>query len=185
MALTPKQELFAREYLVDLNATQAALRAGYSARAAHVQGSRLLTYAEVAAFIAEHHKPRLQKLELSADRVVNELARIGLADPRRAMRWGKREITEDVKEKGSKRSVRRKSMVPFCDLVDSDDLDDDTAAAIAGVKMGANGVEIRFHDKRAALVDLGRHLGVFKESIDITVPVTFVIERTRRSREAA
>lgn len=78
MALTPKQRRFVSEYLVDQNGTQAAIRAGYQPIGAAVQASRLLTNPKIAQQI----DARLGKFEIRADRILQELARIGLADPR-------------------------------------------------------------------------------------------------------
>jgi phage terminase small subunit len=82
MPLTPKQHRFVTEYLIDLNATQAAIRCGYSERTAKSQGSRLLTHADVAAAIADRQAKRVEKLELTAERVLQELARLALVDVR-------------------------------------------------------------------------------------------------------
>lgn len=71
--LTAKQEAFIREYLVDLNATQAAIRAGYSARTARAQGNRLLTNADVAAAVEAAKQERAQRTELTQDYVLDGL----------------------------------------------------------------------------------------------------------------
>lgn len=71
--LTPKQERFVAEYLIDLNATQAAIRAGYSAKTAQEQGSRLLSNAMVGAAIAEGAGKRLHKAEITAQDVLEGL----------------------------------------------------------------------------------------------------------------
>lgn len=76
MALTDKQEIFAKEYIVDLNATQAAIRAGYSENTAKQQGSRLLTNADIRAYIEEHQKKRAAKLELDAQWVLDKLTQV-------------------------------------------------------------------------------------------------------------
>ena len=73
MALTAKQERFCAEYAVDLNATQAAIRAGYSPKTAKAQGSRLLTNADVKARVEADNAARAAKLALSADWVVEKL----------------------------------------------------------------------------------------------------------------
>lgn len=73
MPLTPKQAAFAREYLVDLNATQAAIRAGYSEKTAYSQGQRLLKNAEVQAAIAKAQAQRAKRLQLTADDVLKGL----------------------------------------------------------------------------------------------------------------
>lgn len=68
-----KRDLFVEEYLVDLNATQAAIRAGYSERSAEVTGHRLLRDAKVAAAIAEAQKARSERTEITADWVLKNL----------------------------------------------------------------------------------------------------------------
>ena len=60
-ALTPKQARFVEEYLIDLNATQAAIRAGYSARTAEQQGTRLLRYAQVSQAVSEAQQTRSER----------------------------------------------------------------------------------------------------------------------------
>ena len=86
--LTPQQEMFAREYVIDLNATQAAIRAGYSpgpdgASVAQVQGSRLLSMAMVQARVQELHRSTLERSGVTAEAVVAELASIAFSDVRR------------------------------------------------------------------------------------------------------
>jgi len=79
MSLTAKQDLFVDEYLVDLNATQAAIRAGYSPRTATMQGSRLLTKANVSAAVAERRDQVARELEVTRERIAQELSGIGFA----------------------------------------------------------------------------------------------------------
>lgn len=73
MTLTAKQRRFVAEYLVDLNATQAAIRAGYSAKTAYSQGQRLLKNVEVSKVVGAHAANRSEKLDLSAERVLRGL----------------------------------------------------------------------------------------------------------------
>src|SRR5215469_13741708 len=80
MPLTRKQELFVREYLVDLNATQAAIRSGYSKKTARQVGSENLTKPDIQEEIKKRSSRRSEKLELSADLVVSELMKLGLAN---------------------------------------------------------------------------------------------------------
>lgn len=72
--------LFVEQYMVDLNATQAAIRAGYSPAAAKQQGSRLLTRADVQAAVAEAMAKRGERTKVTADRVIQELAYLALSD---------------------------------------------------------------------------------------------------------
>jgi len=74
--MTPKQTLFVKEYLVDLNATQAAIRAGYSAKTAEQQGSRLLRNAQVAAAVESGQAERAERVEVKADDVLRDIKRI-------------------------------------------------------------------------------------------------------------
>lgn len=81
-ALSPKQQRFVAEYLVDLNATQAAIRAGYSAKTASSIGQENLTKPEIAAAVAAGQATVARKLGISAERVVDEAWQIVIADPR-------------------------------------------------------------------------------------------------------
>lgn len=78
--LTPKQAAFVREYLVDLNATQAATRAGYSKATANEQGARLLANASVKEAIAKAQQKRASKVELTAETVIEGLMKEACAD---------------------------------------------------------------------------------------------------------
>ncbi len=80
MALTPKQEAFSNEYLIDLNATQAAIRAGYSEKTANEQGSRLLANVKVAARIQELKNKRSERTRINADWLLTRLADEAEAD---------------------------------------------------------------------------------------------------------
>lgn len=80
--LTPKESRFVDEYLVDLNATQAAIRAGYSARTARSIASENLTKPNIQAAIAEGRKQQQERTHVTADRVLAEAWNILTADPR-------------------------------------------------------------------------------------------------------
>jgi len=73
MALTPKQQRFVEEYLIDLNATQAAIRAGYSEKNADKIGSQLLGKTRVAASIREAQEKRTRRTEITADYVLTTI----------------------------------------------------------------------------------------------------------------
>lgn len=160
-SLTAKQRMFVREYIVDLNATQAAIRAGYSAKTANRAGAHLMSNAVIGAAIAAAMNARSRRTQVTADRVLKELAKIGFADIRKAVKWDQ----SDSAEEGGEQKVT----VTSIQLVNSDDIDDDTAAAIAEISQSANGgLKVKLHDKRAALVDIGKHLGMFTERVQLT-----------------
>ena len=158
--LTPKQSRFVKEYLIDLNATQAAIRAGYSSHRANAIGYENLTKPDVAAAVQREMKARAERTEITQDMVLRELAKIGFADIRRAVTWGETELRVADGEDGT--------AVPYHGLAlkASDEIDDDTAAAISEVAQTKEGLRVKFHDKRAALVDVGRHLGMFKDKVE-------------------
>ncbi len=161
MALTAKQARFVAEYLIDLNATQAAIRAGYSERTARQAGSENLSKPVVAQAIQEAQSKRAERTEITQDRVLAELARIGFADIRKAVRWG---------------SVPNGDDAPYpVELVPSDEVDDDTAAAIVEVSLTQTGVKLKMADKRAALESLLKHLGGLPSEDDapqLTINIT-------------
>lgn len=165
MALTAKQRRFVDEYLIDLNATQAAIRAGYSAKTANEQGARLLANVSVQALLTERIKDRERRTEITQDKVIAELAKIGFADIRKAVKWGSdlQVVDQETGETAIANGVS---------LVDSEKIDSDTAAAISEISQTAQGVKVKLHDKRAALVDIGRHLGMFKDRIEHSGAVT-------------
>lgn len=149
MALTPKQAAFVREYLADLNATQAAVRAGYSERTAKQQGQRLLTKADVAAAIAAAQAERSARTQVTTDAVVAELAKVAFSDMRSFVEWGPAGVA----------------------LKDSKALSAGAAACVAEVSQttseSGGSLKFKLHGKVQALELLGRHLGMFKDRLDV------------------
>ena len=139
--LTPKQKRFVSEYLVDLNATAAAIRAGYSEKTARAIGAENLTNPNIAAEIQKRRGELQDKLEITQERVLEELAAIAFANG-----------TDFVEVNAAGLlSVKPTKDVPA-----------QKRPAIAGIEYSANlGVKIKLHDKVRALELLGKHLGVF------------------------
>ena len=114
-------------------------------------------------------KSRAERTDITADRVLKELAKIGFADIRKAVKWQSAMITEEDNPDGGDIAVIKTVVTNTVQMVASDELDDETAAAIAEVSQNTTGgVKIKLHDKRAALVDIGRHLGMFKDRVEHT-----------------
>lgn len=114
----------------------------------------------------------ITKLGVSKERVLAELSKIGFADIRKAVRWGR----SPVDTKSENASPNGLGIFPV-ELVPSEEMDDDTAAAVAEVSLTQTGVKIKMYDKRAALVDIGKHLGMFsgKEGEDADEAPTLTI----------
>lgn len=195
MALTPKQKAFVAEYLIDLNASAAARRAGYSEKTAHSIGDENLRKPEIAAAIASAQGERSKRTEVTADRVLKELAKIGFSDIRKAVKWGSRLVErpldpvetalEGLEEQAHGGALKRRRKgddesdafyVTSIELTESADLDEDTAAAISEIAQTKEGVRIKLHDKRAALVDMGRHLGMFKDRVEHSFSVEDLLD---------
>ncbi|MNF90716.1 terminase small subunit [Pseudomonas sp. BF-R-01] len=159
MALTAKQQRFVDEYLIDLNATQAAIRAGYSKKTARQIADQNLSKLDIKAALEKRMQSRSARTEITQDMVLRELAKIGFSDIRKVVRWGEtqvRKVDADGEGDGG-------DLVPYhgLALIDSVEVDDSTAAAIAEVSQSRDGLKVKLHDKKGALVDIGRHLGMF------------------------
>ena len=83
MALTPKQERFVQEYLVDLNATAAAKRAGYNEKTAYSMGQRLLKKVEIQNSIQEAQRSLQDRTEVTQERIIAETAKLAFFDARK------------------------------------------------------------------------------------------------------
>ena len=149
--LTEKQKKFINEYLIDLNGTQAAIRAGYSGKTANRIAAENLAHPVIQKVLSQRIRDREKRTEITQDRVLQEFARLGFFDPRKLFNAD-----------GSPKDIT--------------DLDDDTAAAVAGLEVmevyEGRGDDRAFvgyvkkyklADKKGALDSLAKHLGMFIE----------------------
>ena len=147
--LTPKQKLFADEYLIDLNATRAykvAYKSIKKDETAYVNSSRLLRNAKVSKYIKERMDERSKRTEITQDNVLKELATIAFA-----------KVTDFVTIENGVVIVK-----------DTKDIPNNLLPAIASIKEGKNGIEISFYSKDKSLELLGRHLGMFNDKLEIS-----------------
>lgn len=177
--LTDREWSFCLEYLVDLNGTQAAIRAGYEPKRADRTASELRGKREVAEAIAGLLERRAG---VTKTRLVDELARIAFADIRKAVTWRPElEIVQGEEGEAPVRIIRSRVTV-----VDSALMDDDTAAAVAAVSQGANGtLRVQMHSKVDALEKLLRTLNLYKEPSPINVELRPVINLLGRPESPA
>lgn len=138
--LTEKQKRFVQEYLVDLNATAAARRAGYSEKSASRIAVELLNKNQVSAEIQKQQIKRQKRVEITQDKVLEELAAIAFANG------------------ADFATVNQNGIVR---ITPTAALPDEKRKAIASIKEGQYGAEVRVHDKVKALELLGKHLGLF------------------------
>ena len=153
--ISAKQQAFVDEYLIDLNATQAAIRAGYSAKTANEQASRLLANVNISSAISLAKQARSDRTEITQDRVLKELARVAFFDPRKLLN-----------PDGSPKPIN--------------ELDDDTAAVLSGMditeewegsgedrKFIGYTKKVKVSDKVAALGLAMRHLGMLNDKMKL------------------
>lgn len=147
--MTRKQKRFVEEYMIDLNATQAAIRAGYSAHSAGDTGCELLKNPNVRACVDAEMAERARRTGVNADRVIRELARVGF--------------------------FKATDAVDMSDATLKESISDDDAAVIASVKVKQTfgdyeGIEreVKFSDKLKALELLGKHLGMFTDKVQVS-----------------
>ena len=153
--MTRKQRIFIKEYLVDMNATRAAASAGYSEKSAGAAGGRLLQNVTITAQIEQEIAKRAQSLDITAERVLSELAKLAFLDP-------------------------RKFFNPDGSLKPVGELDDQTSASLAGIeheklfehygkgqaKEVGTTTKIKIADKGINLERLGRHLKLFTDKVE-------------------
>lgn len=163
VVISPRQKRFIDEYLIDLNGTQAAIRAGYSERTANEQAARLLAQVSIRSQVDKAIEERAKVSKLSAERILLELERLALFD-----------IRKIFNADGSLKRVV--------------DLDDDTAAAIMSVEMVEVGEEgqlvmskkYKASDKKGALELAMRHRGMLNDKLELSTPLVTIRDLTGR-----
>lgn len=217
--LPPRRALFVLEYLKDLSAKNAAIRAGYSVDSAERRGSEVMADPEVRAAIDEALRERTQAVKIEAEDVLRRLLQIADADPNDLVQyrrtccrhcWGQgfgyqrtqREMDRDRaqhladEEKRQREDGEAYKPRPFSEaggvgyranrepnaecpecfgegigevfVKDTRLLAAEPRALYAGVKRTKDGIEIKTHDKRAVLELIGRHLGMFKDKVEVS-----------------
>lgn len=214
MALTAKQKKFVAEYLVDLNATQAATRAGYSKKTAAEQGARLLTNVKVQESIQAAMNKRAERTEITADMVLHRWWAIATADPNEIMhlrrlacrhcfgvnhafQWRDAAEYEDAVRTAEREAELNDNPpdLPSCEggfgydrlsapnlkcpicsgegrldlhMEDTRNLPAQARMLFAGVKQTQAGVEVKLQDQGKALENVARHLGMFKDKLEVS-----------------
>ena len=168
--LTDKQRRFCEEYIVDLNATQAAIRAEYSEKTAYSMGQRLLKKVEAREYIKQLKEERKERTQIEADRVIYELSLIAFSNAADYAAVVEKELTIEGPE-GEPIKVLDDDGNPVTyrtvEPVLTKDLTADQKRALAVIKKGRDGFEVRPYDKVRALELLGKHIGLFEEKVNV------------------
>lgn len=173
--LTPKQQLFVAEYLVSLNATQAAIRAGYSERTANEQGARLLANVSVWAAIEAGMSKRADKVELTAERVIREIMTMAFWDPAELAEI-MRPVTDDevdnmsAEQRGAIVTLdgKRFTLDGIYSPRDFKLLPEGFRRAIVGWSWDRNqNFTLKLADKSKALDQLARHLSLYNDRLEV------------------
>jgi phage terminase small subunit len=148
--LTDKQQRFVDEYLIDLNATQAAIRAGYSAKTADQQGSRMLANVKVKQAVAEKQAQRSKRTGVNQDRVVLELAKVAFA-----------KMTDIVDSNGKIKEDASPDDLACIESIKYKESDNEYGGSVER--------EVKIASKLKALELLGKHLGMWSDKFNVTV----------------
>ena len=155
--LNEKQKRFAKEYVKDFNGKQAAIRAGYSEVSSSSTASELLTYPKVQAAIQKEIQKRNKRIEVTQDRVVEELAKIGFSDIKDVVEWD-----------GDSTRIKDSSEVDGTIIAEITDIETFIKSIPGGKgkepkQMLNRTKKVKLHDKMKALELLARHMGMLKD----------------------
>ena len=155
--MTDKQKMFVNEYLIDFNATQAAIRAGYSKKYANRMASKNLSKIDIQKAIDAAQNKRAKKSAVTEAQVIKELSLIAFSD---ITDYADIEVTPSITIPGAyERSITMRNTA---------DIPKDKVRVISSIKEGQCGIEIKLYDKLKALELLGRHLAMFSDKVELT-----------------
>lgn len=156
--ISKKVNRFVEEYIIDLNATQAAIRAGYSKKTAGAIGYENLKKPEIWKLIQDEMEKRSKRTEVTADKVINELVKIGFSNMLDYVR-----VNEHGDLNFNLSNLNRDNASAISEIT-IDEYKEGTAEDVKDVKK----IKFKLYDKRAALIELGKHTGLFTNKHEIT-----------------
>ncbi len=159
MPLNPRRQQFVIEYLIDLNATQAAIRAGYAVSGARQQGGRLLTNVDIQRAVAEGQEAAARRANVNADRVLTELARLAFADIADYEGLLRADVVDlQALPPGVSRAISELIVETYVEGRGDD---------VQAVKR----VKVKLHPKQAALDSLAKYLKLYGDRLEVTDPL--------------
>lgn len=174
VAVTDKQIIFANEYLIDLNGTRAYKEAYPHVKndnTAAAAATRLMNNPEVKDYIDKRIKDRLERIEVTQDDVIQELAAIAFANGSDYAKVVTKPVMIQTSEGDYVPALDSEGNQMYYQAVEIEETEELTKRqikAISGIKLGKNGIELTTYDKVKALELLGKHLGIFKDKVEVS-----------------
>ena len=184
--MTEAQKRFCDEYLIDLNATRAYKTAYPNVKkeeTLNAAASRLLRNVKVKAYITEKMQDREKRTEIKQDNVLQELANIAFSNGTEFAQIVTKEREESILDKEGNEIGTRKYKYKCLELTPTNELTDAQKSAIASIKETRSGIEIKTADKVKALELLGKHLGMFKETVELNQDKPFEVNINIKKNE--
>lgn len=172
--MTDKQIIFANEYLIDLNGTRAYKEAYPHVKndnTAAAAATRLMNNPEVKDYIDKRIKDRLERIEVTQDDVIQELAAIAFANGSDYAKVVTKPVMIQTSEGDYVPALDSEGNQMYYQAVEIEETEKLTKRqikAISGIKQGKNGIELTTYDKVKALELLGKHLGIFKDKVEVS-----------------
>lgn len=188
--MTPQMARFVEEYVAseDLNATEATIRAGYSAKAAKVKASQLLADPRIQAAVSAAMEARAKRTQITADRVLERWWDIATADPNELIQYRRTccnqchdAAYDSEREPNPACSACLGQGVGSVHVKDTRKLSRAARRLYAGVKKTKDGIEVKMQDQGAALANVAKHLGMFVDRSEVQVEQVETLAVRRRS----
>ena len=172
--MTDKQIIFANEFLIDLNGTRAYKEAYPHVKndnTAAAAATRLMNVPDVKEYIEKRIKDRLERIEVTQDDVIQELAAVGFANVPEYAKVVTKPIMIQTENGDYVPALDSEGNQMYCqavEITETKELTRRQIKAISGIKQGKNGIELSTYDKVKALELLGKHLGIFKDKVEVS-----------------
>lgn len=172
--MTDKQIIFANEYLIDLNGTRAYKEAYPHVKndnTAAAAATRLMNVPDVKEYIEKRIKDRLERIEVTQDDVIQELAAVGFANVPEYAKVVTKPIMIQTENGDYVPALDSEGNQMYCqavEITETKELTRRQVKAISGIKQGKSGIELSTYDKVKALELLGKHLGIFKDKVEVS-----------------
>lgn len=176
--MTEKQKIFCDEYLIDFNATRAYKVAYPNCKkdnTARANSSRLLAIANIQEYISQKTREKQERAEISQDKIIQELVNIAFSNGTDFAQIVTREYADKKYDKDGNEIGVEMKQYKYLELTPTNELTQNQKSAIASIKQTNSGIEIKTADKVKALELLGKHFGIFKDTVEVNQSKPFEV----------